>query len=223
MANRILRDYTDSDKINVLSFQAECLFIRLMMKADDYGAFHANPKLVNALCYPLKNYEDSEVSAWISELSKNDVIELYKEGKKKFLRIKNFGQRLRQMNRKFPPAPGESADATTEEITEDEVEETPIKTTSTKEAKAKTYKQWKKDDFFKEVSQYVEKYGRETCNKFYKYWTEPSPSGKMRFQLEKTWQTRGRLDTWKSRESKFETKTIVNNSNNSGFSGPQYV
>jgi hypothetical protein len=53
MPTRILRDYTDSAAFDGLSAEGERLFIRLLMKADDFGRFHANPKLVKALCFPL--------------------------------------------------------------------------------------------------------------------------------------------------------------------------
>jgi hypothetical protein len=40
--------------------------------------------------------------------------------------------------------------------------------------------------------------------KFIRYWTEPNKSKtKMRFQLEKTWDTKRRLETWASRDKSF--------------------
>jgi len=44
-------------------------------------------------------------------------------------------------------------------------------------------------------------YPKETLDKFVNYWTEPNKSKtKMRFELEKTWDTARRLATWASRE-----------------------
>jgi len=105
MANRVLRDWTDSDRINELDFQAEVLFTRLMMKADDYGAFHANPKLINAFCFPLKNIRDTDITRWLHSLVSAGLIALYDADNKPYLHIINFGQRLRQMRRKFPQIP----------------------------------------------------------------------------------------------------------------------
>lgn len=105
MANRVLRDWTDSDRINEIDFQAEVLFTRLMMKADDYGSFHANPKLINAFCFPLKNIRDTDITRWLHSLVSSGLIALYTAENKPYLHIVNFGQRLRQMRRKFPQIP----------------------------------------------------------------------------------------------------------------------
>lgn len=102
MANRILRDWTDSENIDKLSFQAEVTFTRLFMKADDYGCFHANPKLVKAALFPLKDLRETDISRWLDECQKAGLIAFYNEGGKKYLVIKNFGQRLRAMKSKFP-------------------------------------------------------------------------------------------------------------------------
>jgi len=44
---------------------------------------------------------------------------------------------------------------------------------------------------------FLKKYNREMLADFCKYWTEPTKSGaKMRYDLEKTWDTSRRLETW---------------------------
>ncbi len=49
---------------------------------------------------------------------------------------------------------------------------------------------------------YVKTYGKEMIRKFYYYWTEPNKSRtKMRYELERTWDTKRRLNTWASREN----------------------
>jgi hypothetical protein len=51
-----------------------------------------------------------------------------------------------------------------------------------------------------EVNTFTE-YHEELRKKFISYWTEPNKSKtKMRFQLEKTWDTKRRLETWASRD-----------------------
>ena len=52
MPNRILRDWTDSEPVNSLSVHAERLFVRLIMKADDYGRLTDHPKLLRAMLFP---------------------------------------------------------------------------------------------------------------------------------------------------------------------------
>lgn len=105
MPNRVIRDWTDSEKVDSLSFQAEVLLLRIMMKADDYGSYHANPKLINSFCFPLKNIRETDISRWLQELASAGLIALYVAENKQLLHIINFGQRLRQMNPKFPQMP----------------------------------------------------------------------------------------------------------------------
>lgn len=110
MPNRILRDWTDSEAVNSLSWQAECLFIRLIMKADDYGCFHGNPKLLKSLLFPLKDgLRDSDITRWLTELSASGMIRTYTaDGGKPFVEIRNYGQRPRDSRRKFPAPPPEN-------------------------------------------------------------------------------------------------------------------
>lgn len=102
MANRILRDWTTSEKIDNLSFEAEVLFTRLIMKADDHGCFHANPKLLKAAIFPLKDVSVGMVSLYLKELIQNDIVLVYISEGREYLQILNFGQRLRTMKSKFP-------------------------------------------------------------------------------------------------------------------------
>lgn len=103
MANRILRDYTDSIAVNNLSEGAETFFVRLMSKADDYGKFHANPKLLKANLFPLKDkITEKLIVGWLAECHKNGLIIKYSVNGRDFLQIIRFGQRLRKMNSKFP-------------------------------------------------------------------------------------------------------------------------
>lgn len=49
---------------------------------------------------------------------------------------------------------------------------------------------------------YVSMYGKDMIRQFYDYWTEPNKSRtKMRYELERTWDTKRRLKTWASREN----------------------
>lgn len=48
------------------------------------------------------------------------------------------------------------------------------------------------------------------AKEFIDYWTEPNKSKtKMRFELEKTWDTKRRLQTWIKRDKKFNPKDTV--------------
>lgn len=106
---RMLRDCTDSEKVNLLKAHAEVLFYRLMMKADDYGSFYANVKLIKSNCYPLRTdaVRDADITRWMDELLKAGLIVVYMNAGKSYLRILNFGQRLRNQKKRFPDCPPE--------------------------------------------------------------------------------------------------------------------
>lgn len=102
MANRVLRDWTQSESIDKLSPEAEIFFTRLIMKADDFGCYYGNPKLLNSALYPLKDYDRSEVCKWRDECANAKIIILYEVDQKQYIKIVDFGQRLRLMKSKFP-------------------------------------------------------------------------------------------------------------------------
>lgn len=107
MPTRILRDWTDSEHINELSFQAESLFTRLIMKADDFGRFHAHTALVKAACFPLRldSIRDADITRWIAECEKAGLIVVFESKSRKYLQINNFKQRTRASESKFPAPP----------------------------------------------------------------------------------------------------------------------
>ena len=68
----------------------------------------------------------------------------------------------------------------------------------------------RRDAFVKELRQYVDEYGKEMCNAFYRYWTEADckkeggnlASIKMRFEKQPTWELGRRLITWNKNNSR---------------------
>jgi hypothetical protein len=109
MPNRVLRDWTTSETIDTLTPGAEIFFTRLIMKADDFGNYTANPKLLKAALFPLKPYGIVEIGAWINECVTCGAIKKYSHEGKNYLNIPNFGQRLRAMRSQYPD-PSQSSD-----------------------------------------------------------------------------------------------------------------
>lgn len=107
MPNRILRDWTDSERVNELSVHAERFFVRLIMKADDFGRYTANIKLLKAALYPLlsDSIRDADITRWMTECQKSGLIVVYEVSSKPIVQIQNFNQRLRQSVEKYPPPP----------------------------------------------------------------------------------------------------------------------
>ena len=61
----------------------------------------------------------------------------------------------------------------------------------------------RKQAFTDELRPYVATYGRDMVNQFWKYWTESNKSQtKMRWELQATWDTHLRLETWANNELK---------------------
>lgn len=103
MPQRILRDWTDSEIIDKLRFEEEVLFTRLIMKADDFGNYHAKPQLIKSLLFPLKDgIRVSDIDRWLKNIEAAGLIRSYTHNGSPFLNIVKFGQRLRQTKRIFP-------------------------------------------------------------------------------------------------------------------------
>lgn len=82
-----------------------------------------------------------------------------------------------------------------------------------KPSKKKTIQERKKA-FAESLAQYVEEYGRETIKKFYEYWIEHGDNDtKLRFEKQKTWNTKSRLNRWKANNFGGNKKESVNTNN----------
>jgi hypothetical protein len=110
MPNRILRDWTDSYRVEALTAAGERMFVRLIMKVDDHGRFHADPRLVKSACFPLLTVPDTHVGRWLDELDAAGLIVRYEVAGRKCLSICGFAQRLRAKRAKFPPPDGQPDD-----------------------------------------------------------------------------------------------------------------
>lgn len=107
MPNRIIRDgWTESEAIDGLSPECERFFLRLLLKADDFARFHANPQLIRASLFPLKDsIRNTDISRWVAECEKAGLVRCYESTGKRFIWIAKFNQRTRAETSKFPPPP----------------------------------------------------------------------------------------------------------------------
>lgn len=122
MPNRVLRDWTTSEAIDGLSVHAEVFFTRLIMKADDYGNYTGNHKLLKAALFPLRDVMINEIDKWIEECAKVGIIKKYTSEGKDFIHIPNFGQRLRAMKSSYPTFDSHTSDIGRPETKRNEVE-----------------------------------------------------------------------------------------------------
>lgn len=107
MPIRMLRDWTNSEKVKNLSVHAERFFTRLIMKVDDYGCFYAHTALLKANCFPLllDAVREADISRWMAECQKAGLIVIYEAEGKRYLQIVDFKQRLDKARAKFPLPP----------------------------------------------------------------------------------------------------------------------
>lgn len=100
----MLRDWTLSDRVNSMSVHAERFFVRLIMKVDDHGCFHADSRVLKSFLYPLlsDSIREADLVRWMAECQKADLIVIYESSGKKYLQIKDFRQRLDRANSKYP-------------------------------------------------------------------------------------------------------------------------
>jgi hypothetical protein len=64
--------------------------------------------------------------------------------------------------------------------------------------------------FSDSLKTFINVYPRETLNDFYNYWSEPNKSNtKFRQELEKTWDTKRRLENWTRNDKNFKKETEI--------------
>lgn len=103
MPNRILREgITTSEPLSLVSFEAETLFYRLLVKADDFGLLDGRPIIVRANCMPLRDVTAAQVTEWLRELAEHSLVVPYTVGGNPYIMVPKFKQRTRNATPKFP-------------------------------------------------------------------------------------------------------------------------
>ena len=120
-------------------------------------------------------------------------------------------KRLEERNKKSLKA-RESANKRWNNIKEDaNALQTQSDSNAIKESKVKENKEIKnisiderKLKFASTLKPFIDVYGKDFLNDFYKYWTEPNKSNtKFKQELEKTWSLERRLETWQKNDKNF--------------------
>src|SRR5688572_27210201 len=110
MPNRILQEtICDSERLDSVSAEAERLYCRLLVKADDMGRFEATPLAVGAACFPRMFQESKQkkitanlkaVDSWLNELAGAKLVFFYTHQARKYLVFYNWRQRLDRIKTK---------------------------------------------------------------------------------------------------------------------------
>lgn len=111
MPNRIIKEtICSSDNLNRLNADAEILFYRLMVQADDFGRFDARPAIIRAACYPLKldTISEQDITSWLIDLMATELIFIYEVNDRRYLQFIKWDrhQQRRASKSKFPDPAG---------------------------------------------------------------------------------------------------------------------
>lgn len=88
-----------SETVNLLSWQAEVFYRRLMSVADDFGRFDGRASILRATLFPLKldHVREADIVTWIGECHEAGLVRLYSCSQSKpHLEITKFDQRQRE-------------------------------------------------------------------------------------------------------------------------------
>lgn len=106
MPSRIIKEtICTSENLAEISAEAERLFWRLVTKADDFGRYYGNPRIIASMCFPLGPPSDEEVTSWLKELANADLIETYTgDDGKRYVHLTSWNkhQQQRATKSKFP-------------------------------------------------------------------------------------------------------------------------
>jgi hypothetical protein len=85
---------------------AERFFVRLMLRADDFGRYHANPAMLANMLFPLRrDIEPDMVTDWINQCQQAKLLRVYQVDGRQCLEIAKFGGKPRAQHSKFPQPP----------------------------------------------------------------------------------------------------------------------
>lgn len=109
MPNRIIKEsICTSDTLAEVSPQAERLFWRLVVQADDYGCYDGRPKIILGKCMAamLGAVTEQDVFNWLNELSEAGLVERYECDGRPYIHLTTWETHQRPpraTKRKYPP------------------------------------------------------------------------------------------------------------------------
>jgi hypothetical protein len=93
----------DSESIDSVSPQAECLFYRLLVTVDDFGRFDARPSMIKASCFPIKEeLSAAQCADLLNELVSSGLIVAYSVDGKPYLQMRKWDNEPRAKASKYP-------------------------------------------------------------------------------------------------------------------------
>lgn len=105
MPNRIIKEsICTSENIDQLTPFEETVFVRLMVKCDDFGRFDGRPKVLSSMLFPLKDITREQMQDALDSLVAADLVEIRQGYGKPVVCMKTWSnhQRTRASETKFP-------------------------------------------------------------------------------------------------------------------------
>ena len=107
MPLRRIRDgLVTSSPFNALTWREQSFFVRLMLIADDYGCYHADPIVLRAHLYPrlLDRVSTADVASMLAACERAGLVSTYDADGQKYVLVHKFKQAIRTA-RKYPEPP----------------------------------------------------------------------------------------------------------------------
>lgn len=110
MPNRIIKEsLRHSRSLAAVSPEAERLFWRLIVSADDFGCYEGSADIILGTCFPvmLKSVTEDQIEAWLQELTDAEMLTRYSVEGKTYLHLTNWArhQQTRSHKPKYPAPP----------------------------------------------------------------------------------------------------------------------
>lgn len=122
MPSRILKEsICTSESLAYISAEAEVLFYRLIVRADDFGLYYGTPKILASLLFPLNVPTEKKVSSWLAELVNGGLVATYRaENGRQYLKLLSWDkhQNRRATKPKYP-LPQEFDNTCSQEVSSD--------------------------------------------------------------------------------------------------------
>lgn len=110
MPTRLIREgWLESLRVDSLTAESERFYFRLMLKADDFGRYHGDPRILRSHLFPLKvDIRKTDIPRWLVECEKAGLLRSYQDSQgRAVVEILRFNQRTRAKDSKFEPMPDE--------------------------------------------------------------------------------------------------------------------
>lgn len=108
MPNRIIKESAcTSDTLAEISAEAERLWWRLVVQADDYGCFDGRPNVILGKCLTafIGRFRDDDVSCWLEEMESVGLIRRYEVDGRPYIHLAKWSEHQRPARAKEPKYP----------------------------------------------------------------------------------------------------------------------